>query len=70
METMVSKTFKKVMGILGCIFLTTMSGVFAMLSLFALVMSIVDKCVVSVMGCIAAALIAIFMWSVRKDTLV
>ena len=70
METMVSKTFMKVMGILGCIFLTAMSGVFAMLSLFALVMSIVDKCVVSVMGCIAAGLIAWFMWSVRKDTLV
>lgn len=70
METMVSKTFMKVMGILGCIFLTTMSGVFAMAAISALVMSIIDKCVVSVMGCIAAALIAIFMWSVRKDTLV
>ena len=70
METMVSKTFLKVMGILGCIFLTVMSGAFAMVSLFALIMSVVDKCVVSVMGSIAAGAIAWVMWSVRKDTLV
>lgn len=67
---MVSKTFLKVIGFMGYIFLTLMSGVFAMISLFALVLSVVDKCVVSVMGSIAAGLIAIFMWSVRKDTLV
>lgn len=67
---MVSKTFLKVVGFMGCIFLTLMSGVFAMLSLFALVLSVVDKDVVSVMGSITAGLIAWVMWSVRKDTLV
>lgn len=69
MESMVSKTFMKVVGILGCLFLTVMSGIFAMLSLFALVLSIVDKDIVSVMGSVAAGLIAWIMWSVRKDTL-
>lgn len=70
MESMVSKTFLKVVGFMGCIFLTFMSGVFAMISLFALVLSVVDKDVVSVMGSITAGLIAWVMWSVRKDTLV
>lgn len=70
METMVSKTFIKVMGFLGSIFLTTMSGVFAMLSLFALIMSIVDKDFVSVIGCAGAGIAAWMLWSVRKDTLV
>lgn len=62
--------FIKVLGFVGSIFLTIMAGVLAMLSLFALVMSVVDKEFVSIIGCIGAGVAAWILWSIRKDTLV
>lgn len=63
-------TFIKVLGFIGSIYLTIMAGVFAIVSLCALVMSIVDKEFVSVIGCIGAGVAAWILWSIRKDTLV
>lgn len=70
MESMVSKTFLKVIGFAGSVLLTLFSGAFAMLSLFALVMSIVDGEFVSFVGCVGAGIAAWILWSIRKDTLV
>lgn len=70
MESMVSKTFLKVIGFAGSVLLTIFSGLFALISLSCLVLSIIDKDVVSVIGCLASGFIAWVMWSIRKDTLV
>ena len=70
MESMVSKTFLKVIGFAGSVLLTIFSGLFALISLSCLVLSIIDKDVISVIGCLASGFIAWVMWSIRKDTLV
>ena len=70
MDSMVSKTFMKVIGFAGCVLLTTFAGIFAMVSLSAFVVSIVEKDLFSVMACIVAAIITMILWDVRKDTLV
>ena len=70
MESMVSKTFLKVIGFAGSVPLTIFSGLFALISLSCLVLSIIDKDVISVIGCLASGFIAWVMWSIRKDTLV
>ena len=67
---MVSKTFLKVIGFAGSVLLTIFSGLFALISLSCLVLSIIDKDVISVIGCLASGFIAWVMWSIRKDTLV
>ena len=70
MDSMVSKTFMKVIGFAGCALLTTFAGIFAMVSLAALVVSIVEKDLFSVMAAIVAGIITKILWDVRKDTLV
>ena len=70
MDSMVSKTFMKVIGFAGCVLLTTFAGIFAMVSLSALVVSIIEKDLFSVMAAIAAGIITKILWDVRKDTLV
>ena len=70
MDSMVSKTFMKVIGFAGCVLLTTFAGIFAMVSLSALIVSIIEKDLFSVMACIVAAIITKILWDVRKDTLV
>lgn len=62
--------FLKIMGFLGSALLTIFSGFFGLAAIAALVDSIINPSVFSVMGCIAAGLISWIMWSVRKDTLV
>ena len=70
MESMVSKTFLKVMGFAGSMFLTIFAGIFAMLSLGLLVVSIVEGDLFTAVASAACGFIAWIMWSVRKDTLV
>ena len=70
MEQMVSKTFLKVLGFAGSLLLTIFSGLFAMVSLSCLVVSIIEKDFFSVIASLAAGVVAWTMWSVRKDTLV
>lgn len=70
MESMVSKTFLKVIGFSASLLLTIFAGVFAMLSIGSLVMSIVDRDILSVILSAFAGFVAWMLWSVRKDTLV
>ena len=69
-EIKATKIICKTIGIAGSVFLTLFSGAFTLLALSALVMSIIDKCLVSVIGCIACAFVACILWSIRKDPLV
>jgi hypothetical protein len=70
MESMVSKTFLKVIGFSASLLLTIFAGVFAMLSIGSLVMSIVDRDILSVILSAFAGFVAWMLWSVRKDALV
>lgn len=73
METHVTKTlivFLKIMGYLGSALLTIFAGIFALVAIAALVDSIIDTSVFSVIGCAGCAAAAWMLWSVRKDTLV
>lgn len=67
---MVSKTFLKVIGFFASLLLTIFAGVFAMLSIGSLVMSIVDRDILSVILSAFAGFVAWLLWSVRKDALV
>lgn len=73
METHVTKTlivFLKIMGYLGSALLTIFAGIFALVAIAALVDSIINPTVFSVIGCAGCAAAAWMLWSVRKDTLV
>lgn len=69
-ESKVSKKFLVVIGFAGSLLLTVFSGIFAMISLSALVVSVIEKDLLSVFACVAAGVISWITWSVRKDTLV
>lgn len=69
-ESKVSKKFLAVIGFAGSVLLTIFSGIFAMISLSALVVSVIEKDLLSILACVAAGVISWIMWSVRKDTLV
>lgn len=69
-ESKVSKKFLAVVGFAGSVLLTIFSGIFAMISLSALIVSVIEKDLLSVLACVAAGVISWIMWSVRKDTLV
>ena len=67
---MVSKTFLKVIGFAGSLMLTIFAGIFALVSISCLCMSVIEADVICAIGCMASAFIAWMMWSIRKDTLV
>lgn len=67
---MVSKTFIKVMGFAGSVLLTIFAGIFAMMAICCIVMSVIDKDIISVILAAFCGLVAWIIWSVRKDTLV
>ena len=69
MENMVSKTFIKVMGLSGCIFVTLFAGVFGFVSLSLLIMSIIYGDALNVAGCVLFGIVAWVCWSVRRDLL-
>ena len=70
MNSMVSKTFLKVIGFAGCPMLTLFAGLFAMTSLACFVVSIVEKDVMTVILSAFCGFVAWIIWSIRKDTLV
>ena len=69
-ESMVSKTFLKVIGLAASLMLTLFAGLFAMCSLCCLFISIVEADFMSAIGCAATGFAAWMIWSIRKDTLV
>lgn len=69
-ESMVSKTFLKVIGLGASIMLTVFAGIFALVSIACLVCSIVEQDFLAVAGSAASGFLAWMMWSIRKDTLV
>lgn len=69
MESMVSKTFLKVIRFAASLMLTLFSGLFALVSLSCLFASIIERDVISVVGCVATGFIAWVMWNVRRDVL-
>lgn len=70
MESMVSKTFMKVIGFAGSVLLTIFAGMFAMVGIVALIASIVEPDIIGFIGCVGFAFCAWVCWSVRKCTLV
>lgn len=69
MKSMVSKTFIKVIGFLGSLLLTLFSGMWGIVSLSALIISIIERDLLSVVGCVAAGVAAWFCWTLRKEPL-
>ena len=69
METKVAKFAYKAIRFMSSLLLTLLAGVFAIMSLTALFLSIVEKDFVSVIGCVASGFIAWVIWSVRRDVL-
>jgi hypothetical protein len=70
MEKKVLNAFIKAIGFAGSLLLTIFAGIFAMISLSALIVSIIEKDFYSVIACLASGVIAWVLWDVRKDTLV
>lgn len=70
MEQMVSKTFMKVIGFAGSLFLTLFAGFWAFTSLAALFMSIIEGDLFTMIGCVAAGAAAWFCWELRREPLV
>lgn len=70
MESMVSKTFLKAIGLAGSLFLTLFAGLFGFISLSLFFESIIYGGILSVAGCSLFGFVAWICWSVRKDTLV
>lgn len=69
MESMVSKTFLKVVGFFASLLLTVFAGLFGLVSTSCLIMSIIEGDLLSASASIAAAVAAVFCWSMRKEVL-
>lgn len=69
MEPMVSKTFMKVIGFFASLLLTLFAGLFGLVSVSCLIMSIIEGDMFTASASIAAAVVAIFCWSMRKEVL-
>ena len=69
MEAQVNKTLLKVIGFAACLMLTIFSGMFALLSLSALIVSAMDKDIISVLISAVCGVLAWIIWSIRKDVL-
>lgn len=70
MEQMVSKTFMKVIGFAGSLFLTLFAGLWGFVSLCALFLSIIEGDLFNMVGCVAAGAAAWFCWELRRAPLV
>ena len=70
MESMVSKTFMKVIGFLGSLLLTLFAGMWGFVCVSALFISIIEGGLMNVVGCVAAGAAAWFCWSMRRVPLV
>ncbi len=65
--SMVSKTFMKVISFAASLYMTIMAGIFALLSISCLVMSIIEKDFFTTSASAALGFISYACWSVRKD---
>lgn len=70
MASMVSKAFAKIIGFAGSLFLTLFAGMFGFISVSALIMSVIDKDILTVAASAAAGFAGWMCWNIRKDTLV
>lgn len=70
MESMVSKAFMKVIGFGASLFLTIFAGIFGLVSISCLIMSIIEGDLLSASASIAAGVAGFFCWSLRKEVLV
>lgn len=66
---MVSKTFMKVIGFFASLLLTVFAGLFGLVSISCLIMSVIEGDLLSASGGVAAAVAAFMCWSVRRDVL-
>lgn len=67
MEAQVSKTFSKVVSFLGAVLMTILAGIFAMLALSFLFVSIIDGEFFGVAAAAASAFLAALCWSLRRE---
>lgn len=70
MESMVSKTFLKAIGLAGSLFLTLFAGLFGFISLSLFFVSIIYGGLINVAGCALFGFVARICWSVRRCPLV
>ena len=70
MASMVSKAFAKIIGFAGSLFLTLFAGMFGFISVSALVMSVIDKDILTVAASAAAGFAGWMCWELRKEPLV
>lgn len=68
MEAQVSKTFSKVMSFLGAVLMTILAGIFGMLALSFLFISIIEgDLLFGVAATAASAFLAALCWSLRRE---
>lgn len=67
METQVSKTFFKVISFLGAVLMTILAGIFALLALSFVFLSIVEGGLLGVAAAAASAFLAALCWSLRRE---
>lgn len=70
MKAMVSKAFLKAVCFSGCVMLTLFAGLFALASISCLVVSVIEKDILSVILSAFCGFVAWMIWPIRKDTLV
>lgn len=69
MKTMVSKTFLKVMGILGYLLFCIFAGMSAGIALCAFISMLSSNFIIGLFGTAGAALLSWMFWSIRKELL-
>lgn len=68
MEAQVSKTFSRVMSFLGAVLMTILAGIFGMLALSFLFISIIEgDLLFGVTAAAASAFLAALCWSLRRE---
>lgn len=68
MESMTSKTFSKVVSFLGAVLMTILAGVFGMLAISFLFISIIEgDLLFGVVATSVSAFLAALCWSLRKQ---
>ena len=68
-QSMISKALMKVIGFAAATLLTLFAGMWSLVSLSALFMSIIEPDLMNMIGCVAAGAAALFCWSLRKTPL-
>ena len=69
-KAMVSKTFMKVIGFGASLLLTIFAGMFGLVSVSCLIMSIIEGDLLTASASMAAGVAGFFCWSMRKEVLV